>query len=71
MKEFILKLVEKESSSWKKKPIVISEGLQDSLLLVFGKPRTVIFAHMDTIGFDILGIDPGVADMRVGQRNQL
>ncbi|WP_207432373.1 M20/M25/M40 family metallo-hydrolase [Sabulibacter ruber] len=52
MKEFLLKYVEDNQQTWKMKPQVIhGNGFQDCLLLVFGKPRTVIFAHMDSIGF--------------------
>lgn len=29
------------------------EGFQDCILLVFGKPRSAIFAHMDSIGFTV------------------
>ncbi|KAA3436591.1 M20/M25/M40 family metallo-hydrolase [Rufibacter hautae] len=52
MKEFLLNYVQENQAKWKVKPQVIhGEGFQDCLLLVFGKPRTVIFAHIDSIGF--------------------
>ncbi|ALI99770.1 zinc-binding metallopeptidase family protein [Rufibacter tibetensis] len=52
MKEFLLSYVQEHQDTWKTKPQIIhGEGFQDCLLLVFGKPRTVIFAHMDSIGF--------------------
>lgn len=52
MKEFLLNYIEKESSNWKVKPeILASDELQDSLILVFGKPRVAIFAHIDSIGY--------------------
>lgn len=54
MKEFILEYVKKNSAKWKKKPRVIhGDELQDGVMLVFGKPRTAIFAHMDSIGFTV------------------
>jgi putative aminopeptidase FrvX len=53
MKEFILDYVKKNSPKWKKKPRIVKDGLQDGLMLVFGKPRTAIFAHMDSIGFTV------------------
>lgn len=54
VKEFILKYVKKEKSKWKVKPQVIEgEEFQDCLILKFGKPRTAIFAHMDSIGFTV------------------
>lgn len=54
MKEFILDYLEKHSGSWNVKPKVIyGDDFQDNLILVFGKPRTAIFAHMDSIGFTV------------------
>ncbi|MEN7550395.1 aminopeptidase [Rapidithrix thailandica] len=54
MKEFILDYVEKNKANWKVQPEVIhGEEFQDCLMLVFGKPRTAIFAHMDSIGFTV------------------
>lgn len=54
MKDFLLKYVKDSSHEWKVQP-TIYEGdyLQDNLILSFGKPRTAIFAHMDTIGFTV------------------
>ncbi len=52
MKEFLLHYVQENQASWKVKPqLVHGKGFQDCLMLVFGQPRTVIFAHMDSIGF--------------------
>lgn len=54
MKEFLLDYIKKESKNWKHKPKVIhGKGFQDNIILVFGKPRTVIFAHTDSIGFTV------------------
>ncbi len=54
MKEFLLKYISKAKKSWKTQPVIIQgEEFQDCLLLKFGKPRTVIFAHMDSIGFTV------------------
>jgi putative aminopeptidase FrvX len=53
LKDFLLSYIIKESKSWKTKPQVFKEGLQDCLILKFGKPRTAIFAHMDSIGFTV------------------
>ena len=54
MKEFILDYIKKESKNWKHKPKVIhGKGFQDNIMLVFGKPRTAIFAHTDSIGFTV------------------
>ncbi len=52
MTEFVLKHVKENSAKWKVKPEVLhGEGFQDAILLVFGKPRTAVFAHMDSIGY--------------------
>jgi len=54
MTEFMLDYIDKNSSSWKVKPEVLSgDGFQDAIILVFGKPRTAIFAHMDNIGYAV------------------
>jgi putative aminopeptidase FrvX len=54
LKDFLIKLVKVESKKWKTKPIIIEgEEFQDCLILKFGKPRTAIFAHMDSIGFTV------------------
>lgn len=52
MKDFILDYVEKNKSQWRTQPEVIhGKGFQDTVILVFGKPRTAVFAHTDSIGF--------------------
>src|SRR4051812_46292316 len=54
MKDFLLDYIKKHSKKWKHKPKVIhGEGFQDNIILVFGKPRTAIFAHTDSIGFTV------------------
>ena len=54
MKEFLKDYVKRNSPEWKHKAkIVEGDSFQDNLILVFGKPRTAIFAHMDSIGFTV------------------
>lgn len=54
MKEFILNYVEENQSAWKVQPeIIAGDHLQDCLILRFGKARTAVFAHMDSIGFTV------------------
>ena len=53
MKEFLLKYIGKEGKKWKVKPEIFQDDLQDCLVLKFGKPRTAIFAHIDSIGFTV------------------
>jgi len=35
------------------KPEIFKDDIQDCLVLKFGKPRTAIFAHIDSIGFTV------------------
>lgn len=54
MKNFILKHIEINKNNWKVQPILhYGKGFQDNLILVFGKPNTAIFAHLDSIGFTV------------------
>ena len=52
MKEFLMDHIQTEQKSWKTKPRIIEgENFQDCVMLVFGKPKTAVYAHMDTVGF--------------------
>lgn len=54
MKEFLLNYIKTNQKKWKHKPKVIhGDGFQDNIILVFGKPRTAVFAHIDSIGFTV------------------
>jgi putative aminopeptidase FrvX len=54
MTEFLLKHIQKNKKKWKGKvEIFHGDELQDCIVLAFGKPRTAIFAHMDSIGFSV------------------
>ena len=51
---FVLDYVAKESAGWAHPPQVIAgEPFQDCILLVFGQPRTAVFAHLDSVGFTV------------------
>lgn len=51
---FLLNFIAKEKKGWKVQPEVFyGEDLQDCIILKFGKPRTAIFAHMDSVGFTV------------------
>jgi len=51
---FVLDYIEQNKQSWKVMPEVIhGDGFQDTIILVFGKPRTAIYAHLDTIGYSV------------------
>lgn len=53
MKEFLLKHINQARKKWSVQPDIIKDGIQDCLILKFGKPRTAIFAHIDSIGFTV------------------
>ena len=49
-----MKYIKENAKNWAAMPkIVEGPELQDNLIVVFGNPRTAIFAHMDTIGFTV------------------
>ena len=51
IKEFLLDYINANKGSWRSKPVIIESNIQDALILVFGKPRVAVYAHMDTVGF--------------------
>ena len=54
VKDFLLQYIADHKADWFSQPEIYHGGeFQDSLLLVFGRPRTAIFAHMDTIGYTV------------------
>jgi putative aminopeptidase FrvX len=52
---FLLDYVRQHGPTWRQPPLVVHDEarFQDCLLLVFGQPRTAIFAHLDSIGFTV------------------
>jgi putative aminopeptidase FrvX len=54
IKSFIKEYVLRNQGQWKTKPHIIDgTGFQDAIILVFGNPRTAVYAHMDTIGYSV------------------
>ena len=54
LKAFIINYVEENQANWARKPEVIhGNDFQDCVILKFGKPRTAVYAHMDSIGFTV------------------
>ena len=54
IRDFLIDYIQSNQDNWKVKPkLVYGDGFQDALILEFGKPTTAIFAHMDTIGFNV------------------
>ena len=51
---FILDHVQRTQHTWLHQPSVVADDrFQDCVLLVFGQPRTAVFAHLDSIGFTV------------------
>lgn len=54
MTRFVLDYVRQTQAAWQHQPIIIADDrFQDCILLVFGQPRTAVFAHLDSIGFTV------------------
>ncbi len=54
VRDFLLRYIQREKKNWKVKPEIFKgNAFQDCIILKFGKPRTAIFAHMDTVGFTV------------------
>lgn len=54
MHAFLLDYINTEKHKWKVQPQIVSgDDFQHCILLVFGQPRTAVFAHIDSIGFHV------------------
>lgn len=54
LSQFVLHYVQEQQAAWRYQPqIIADERFQDCILLVFGQPRTAVFAHLDSIGFTV------------------
>lgn len=54
MTEFLLKYIKEHSKNWKVQPQIFQgDDFQNCIVLVFGKPRTAVYAHIDNIGFTV------------------
>ncbi|RSK36065.1 M20/M25/M40 family metallo-hydrolase [Hymenobacter metallilatus] len=52
--EYLLHYIHRSQASWRTQPTVLAGGeFQDCIILVFGQPRTAVFAHLDSIGFTV------------------
>ena len=52
VRDFIVEYVKSHQHTWICKPkLLFGNGFQNNVMLVFGKPRTAVFAHMDSIGY--------------------
>lgn len=54
LRDFLIEYINNNKHQWKSQPeLFYGKDFKDSFVLVFGKPRTAIFAHMDSVGFNI------------------
>ena len=54
MTDFVLSYIREHQKDWKKQPQIFEgDDFQDCIVLVFGEPRTAVFAHLDSIGFTV------------------
>jgi len=52
--QYLLEYIDQHRSSWRVQPTVLAGNeWQDCIMLVFGAPRTAVFAHIDSIGFTV------------------
>lgn len=52
IRDFLLDFIEKDSQNWNCKPeVIFGDEVQDAIILVFGQPKTAVFAHIDTVGY--------------------
>src|SRR4051812_24767504 len=54
MTVFLLEYINNHKSSWKNAPeIYYGDDFQNCIVLVFGTPRTAVYAHIDSIGLNV------------------
>jgi putative aminopeptidase FrvX len=54
MRDFLIAWFEENRSRFKSAPtLYYGDDYGDSLAVVFGKPRTAVYAHIDTVGFQV------------------
>lgn len=54
LRDFLISYINSNKNKWKYTPeIYFGDDFQDSLILVFGKPRLAAYSHMDSVGFTV------------------
>ncbi|MCX6291743.1 MAG: M20/M25/M40 family metallo-hydrolase [Bacteroidetes bacterium] len=54
MTAFLLEYIHQHQANWNTQPRIYSgNDFQNCIILVFGEPRTAVYAHMDNIGFTV------------------
>lgn len=54
VRNFLIEYINNNKVDWKVEPkLIYGEDFQDCLILVFGEPKTAIYAHMDSVGYSV------------------
>jgi putative aminopeptidase FrvX len=54
LSEYLLNYIQQNKKGWIATPTILyGDEYQDCIILIFGKPRTAVFAHIDSIGFTV------------------
>lgn len=54
MTQFLLRYIENQKSEYITQPVIYTGGdFGDNIVMIFGKPTTAVYAHMDSIGFTV------------------
>jgi putative aminopeptidase FrvX len=54
VRDFLIDFTNSNKGKWVTQPtLVYGEDFQDCLILIFGKPTTAIYAHMDSVGYSV------------------
>ncbi len=52
--QYVLAYIRQQQSNWLVPPAILAgDEWQDCIVLIFGTPRTAVFAHLDSIGFTV------------------
>lgn len=52
--DFLLEYIQQHKNTWSSQPeIYAGDDFQNCIVLVFGKPRTAVYAHIDNIGYTV------------------
>ncbi len=54
LRDFLIDYVDSNKANWKVQPqLIYGDDFQDCLILIFGEPKTAIYAHMDSVGYTV------------------
>src|SRR5687768_1251715 len=80
MRDFLMSWFEENKNRFRARPVIhAGDDMQSCLAVSFGKPRTAVFAHMDTVAFmvkygseliEIGNPEPTSGDVLVGEDDE-